>query len=595
MMKRFAFLLCAVIFLPFVLPRCLVWASDFTADYDIDYAVSPTGSTIVTQKVSLTNKKTNLYPKEYAITIDTQNIKNVIAYDNKGMITPTITKQDGKTEISLKFNDQVVGMGKVMPFELRYEQGDIADKHGSIWEVTIPGIENDPTIGSYTVSLRTPPSFGPSAYTKPAPGPGRKWGKQQMIQGGISAAFGDKQEFTAELSYDIENTKLTDALYDIALPPDTAFQQIQIQSIEPKPVNTTLDPDGNWIATFKLTGSQKLHVLAKLAIATFVKQREDFKSNEIIPSDYLQNQQFWETDDPLIKKIAGQYKTPKEIFDFVSSTLSYNYDRTKDPYKRYGAKDTLKNPKDALCTEFADLFVALARAAGIPAREAVGYAYTTDTKNRPVTVYGDILHAWPEYYDTDLKLWIPVDPTWTKTTKGIDYFDTLDFNHIAFVLHGVSSDYPYPAGSFKQGSIPKKNVSIAFAEKSMKEQPATLTTSINIPKTISLGSTLTGTITVQNTSGSTINDVLINSFAEPFAFSTTQKEASIPPYGIVTIPVSIQTTGIIPNGKGKITVTTNGDVTAAYFDTTPRYSLLIPIGLVISGFILFLWTLFKRQ
>ena len=584
-----------LVFIFFFIIRTSAYASDFTADYDIDYSISQTGSTIVTQKVSLTNNKTNLYPKQYAITIDTTDIKNVIAYDNKGMISPTISQKEGKTEISLKFNDQVVGMGKTLPFELRYEQGDIANKHGNIWEVNISGIENDPTIGTYTVNLRTPSSFGPNAYMKPAPASERKWVKSQMIQGGISAAYGDKQEFRAELSYDLENTKLTNALYEIALPPDTSFQQIQIQSIEPKPKDTKIDADGNWMATFELEGSQKLRVSAKLAIATFVKPREDFKTNDIIPTEYLKSQPFWETEEPIIKKIASKFTTPKEIFDFVTATLSYNYDRTKDSFKRYGAKDSLKNPNDALCSEFTDLFVALARAAGIPSREAVGYAYTTNTKLRPTTNYGDILHSWPEYYDSQTKLWIPIDPTWGKTSKGIDYFDVLDFNHIAFALHGVASDYPYPAGSFKQGSIPKKNVNVIFAEKAMKEEKTSLKTTISIPSQISLGKTLNGTVSIQNTSGSSVSDVMISIYSEPFIFNSTKNESYVPPYGVITIPLSIQTVGLIPTEKGKITVTTNGEITTEYYSLTPRYTLLIPIALILIGFLLFLWTLFRRH
>lgn len=584
----------SILFLTLFAPT-RIFASDFTADYDIDYSISPSGSTIVTQKVSLTNNKTNLYPKQYTITIDTTNIKNVIAYDSKGMITPVITQKDGKTEISLKFNLQVVGIGKTSSFELRYEQGDIADKHGNIWEINIPGIEDDPTIGTYTVGLRTPPSFGTNAYTKPTPALGRKWTKKQMVQGGISAAYGEKQEFTAELYYDLENTKLTKALYEIALPPDTSFQQVQIQSIDPKPLDTKLDADGNWMATFELEGSQKLRVLAKLAIATYVKPRQDYKTREIIPSDYLRTQPFWETEDAVITKIASQLKTPKEIFDFVTATLSYNYDRTKEPFKRYGAKEILKNPKDALCSEFTDLFVALSRAAGFPAREAVGYAYTTNTKLRPTTNYGDILHSWPEYYDSLQNRWIPIDPTWAKTTKGIDYFDILDFNHIAFVLHGQTSDYPYPAGSFKQGSIPKKNVTVLFTEKAMKSEKTSLKTTISVPSKVTVGSTITGSVTIQNTSGVSVNDVMVSIYAEPYTFSSTKKESYVPPYGVISIPISIQTAGLFSNEKGKITVSTNGDIFTEYFTLTPRYALIIPMILIILGFLLFLWTLFKRQ
>jgi hypothetical protein len=61
---------------------------------------------------------------------------------------------------------------------------------------------------------------------------------------------------------------------------------------------------------------------------------------------------------------------------------------------------------------------------------------------------GDILHSWPEYYNDKLGIWIPVDPTW-ENTSGIDYFNSFDFNHIVFAIHGKNSDYPVPAGMYK--------------------------------------------------------------------------------------------------------------------------------------------------
>ena len=53
------------------------------------------------------------------------------------------------------------------------------------------------------------------------------------------------------------------------------------------------------------------------------------------------------------------------------------------------------------CNEHTALYVAMARAAGIPARIAVGLVY----------IHGAFYyHAWPEVY-VDNGLWLPVDPT----------------------------------------------------------------------------------------------------------------------------------------------------------------------------------------
>jgi hypothetical protein len=60
---------------------------------------------------------------------------------------------------------------------------------------------------------------------------------------------------------------------------------------------------------------------------------------------------------------------------------------------------------------------------------------------------GDLLHAWPEFYDPFYG-WVQVDPTW-GATSGIDYFTKLDTNHFALVVQGLSSEQPQPAGMYR--------------------------------------------------------------------------------------------------------------------------------------------------
>ena len=142
-------------------------------------------------------------------------------------------------------------------------------------------------------------------------------------------------------------------------------------------------------------------------------------------------------------------------------TLEYDYTLSSN---RRGALTALALQK-GLCTEFTDLFITLARAAGIPAREINGYAYTTDTRLRPLSLVTDVLHAWPQYWDTSREVWVSVDPTWAKTTGGVDYFHKLDFNHFAFAIHGQADDTPVFTG---------KNVKVSYS--SYKDYPNTILT-----------------------------------------------------------------------------------------------------------------------
>jgi len=72
-----------------------------------------------------------------------------------------------------------------------------------------------------------------------------------------------------------------------------------------------------------------------------------------------------------------------------------------------------------------------------------------------------MLHSWAEFYDPNFG-WIPVDPTW-GTTSGIDYFTKLDTNHLAFVVKGADSEYPFPAGTYRVDTD-EKQVNIDFAQ-----------------------------------------------------------------------------------------------------------------------------------
>jgi hypothetical protein len=124
-------------------------------------------------------------------------------------------------------------------------------------------------------------------------------------------------------------------------------------------------------------------------------------------------------------------------------------------------------PNTALCTEFTDLFITLCRIKGIPAREIEGFAYSNNTKIKPININTDILHAWPQYYDSSQKAWISVDPTWGKTTNGIDYFNDLDPNHFAFVFHGLDSQQPISPGGYKNNQN-IKTINVEFAKNELK-------------------------------------------------------------------------------------------------------------------------------
>ena len=595
MKKIFVYLVvCLLAYLFIPAPKSLA-AGEFQADYNVDYTIAPSGAAIVTQEVALTNKETNFYPRQYSIVIDTDKISDVIARDDGGVIVPLVTQTGGKTAILLNFNQKVVGLGKKLRFTLRFQNRDIAWHNGSIWEINIPGVTPDTDLASYNVSLEVPDSFGPEAYVYPQPASGRFWIKDQMLKGGISAAYGSKQIFNLDLDYYLENPKVTPLAADLALPPDTAFQKVEITDVSPKPENVTRDADGNWLAHYVILPGIQLRVKAKAIAEIYFKPRPGVSENLLDKGDYLKPQQYWESDNPKIEELAKQYKTARSIYDYVVNTLTYNYNLVNQNPVRKGAVAALSAPDQSICTEFADLFIAVARAAGIPAREDVGYAYTTNSKLRPLSLVSDILHAWPEYYDPTRKLWIPVDPTWGNTTGGVDYFDKLDFNHIVFAIEGKQSNYPYPAGFYRDGSTTGKNVNVTFGSQSIDGDQGKLSLSFNFPHEVTAGFDLNGSVILENSSGLAVDSADVAIQASRFAFSLTKKENNIPPFAKVAYPFSLKTNGWFTKATGQISASVNGRTNNFYFSVQPFYWLLVPLVLLAAGVLLLGYLFFAKM
>lgn len=580
-MKPFLVILLSC-FLPFFLSPTYA-AGEFRADYDVEYSVAPSGITTVTNVISLTNKLTNLYPKEYTVLIDSTNIQNIIAYDKKGSIIPKVTRNDGKTEITVVFNERAIGINNSLTFTLRYDNNDIAQHEGNIWEVYIPGIADDPDLGRYRVSLYVPPSFGPNAYTSPLPADGSHWVKEQLISGGVSVAYGERQQFMLNLSYFLQNTSSQSQLMTVPLPPDTAYQTVTIQSIRPEPDTITKTQDDNWIAHFTVLPNQDIDISASISIQTTLLPKTMSESKLSNPTTFLSAQKYWEVGDSRIQNLVQTYKTPEDIFNYVVATLSYDYRRVSLESERLGALRVLESPKTAICTEFTDLFITMARAAGIPARRAIGYAYTTNARLRPLSLISDVLHAWPEYYDTQRQLWIPVDPTWTDTTGGVDYFHKLDFNHIVFAYNGIQSEEPYPAGFYRNPKKESRDVDVSFqTEKSPLSQKNSIKTDIRFPKSITAGLTTIGNIRIKNTSGETVKKISVTIFSSLANILSQKEYTEILPFEAINIPIEIKSQNFFSKSQERITVTVNGDVVQYTFTVVPIYISLLPIGIGIG-------------
>jgi len=466
-------LLSLLLFIFYSSPGYVSAEEEFSVDSVVTYSFQDSGKTIVTHDIVLENNFSSLYATSYTLTLENIDAENVQAVDDKGtVLSLDVQRNADLTKIIITFSDAVVGKDAARHFQITYENLVFAVKTGEVWEISIPRLGEGSSFRNYSVNLIVPPSFGAEAYVSPKPksvdNTGSKksytFSRDSLMQTGVSAAFGQFQVFTFRLLYHLENPLSVSAETQIALPPDTAFQKIYYSSIVPKPINIQTDDDGNWMGTYKLAARQRLDVTASGSVQIFSSFRPFPKPSEETLAQNLKDAQSWQTSDPSIISLAQSLKTSRAIYDYVARTLKYDLSRVQPNVQRMGAVSALQNPNSAICMEFTDAFIAIARTAGIPAREVNGYAYTENPDIQPLGLVADVLHSWPEYYDRDKGAWIPIDPTWGSTTGGENFFDKLDLRHFTFVIHGKDSVKPYPPGSYKLGSNPQKDVFVSFGK-----------------------------------------------------------------------------------------------------------------------------------
>ena len=463
-----------ILLVSFFLPRSSLAVEDFTATQTIIYNISQDGQASVKKTITLTNNYSEIYPQKYQITLFDTNIQNITATDAAGNIIDSLDRQTESTIINLKLNQPAVGKGQTNQFNLTYNLSSLAQRKGKIWEIPLPYQKNS-DFAQNTITVSVPQNFGRLSFSSLPPSQQRNldqihtlvFNQNQNSNQKILLTFGDYQSFDFSLDYFLNNSSNESLQDQIPIPPDTDSQTIIYKQISPPPTNIIVDTDGNWLAQYQIPPQQEL----KITVAGQVRispPKPTFTKPNINQDQLTSSQKYWPVSNPQIQQIAKKLTGPKQIYNHVVNTLNYNYNQINFG-QRQGALFALQNPNLSLCTEFTDLFVTLARAKGIPAREVEGFVYTNNPKIRPTSTTTDILHAWPQYYHSQKQIWISIDPTWAKTTSGIDYFNELDLNHFAFVFHGQDSLYPPSPGSYKNNKT-IKTVNVNFSQTELDYQ-----------------------------------------------------------------------------------------------------------------------------
>lgn len=550
---------------------------DFDTSLSSEYLVKADGSAFITHTFTVTNKTAATFLSQYSLELHSTTTRNITAKASGSELTPQITQKANTTKVELSFTDQVVGEGKERTFSISYDTLDIGSVAGNVLEVQIPPMTANQQYTAQKIILKTPLKFGNAVRITPTVSE-RSLTNDLIIteftegtENGVSALFGTEQIFKMTLRYNLENNSSSPGLAQIALPPDTRYQRMQYISLDPSTQDLKVDADGNWLATYEVPANSTIPVYLTALAQVTLEPNARVPEATVLPS-HTQSTKFWESSAKSITEKAPLGSNPQDLYNTVIETLSYAYPVAENlaPNRRLGAVEALANPDQAVCSEFTDTFIALARAAQIPARRLTGYAYTQNTTLRPLSLQSDILHAWPEFFNSETNRWQQVDPTWEDTTGGIDYFSQFDLNHLVFAINGVSSTTPYAAGSYKGSDLTTKDVEVSFAESFTPAEPQ-LTVELNPSEVSQIGVPGFYTLSITNPTGEAWYDIeaqLAVTDATVRSSLTTQNISVILPYQTLSWPV--QFTNASWGGMQEVPVQlVVKDGQKTYYDQTP--------------------------
>ena len=179
------------------------------------------------------------------------------------------------------------------------------------------------------------------------------------------------------------------------------------------PAKVTEKAEGNMMAIIKIPAINPGESFSPSVVLRIDTTTRDWLlEQQMIPPDmmnqirgtYCTMQKFWEIDDSEIQnlsnRIAERTGNDESFCRLAFRTVRKQMKLKTNLDERKGAMRAIRE-KEGDCDEHADLFIALARAADIPARRVVGHIYKKDENPEP--------HAWAEAF-LERHGWVPIDP-----------------------------------------------------------------------------------------------------------------------------------------------------------------------------------------
>jgi hypothetical protein len=455
-----------------IFPRLIQANQSIVSNLSSQYAYDEIlNTTKVEHHLSLENTTPIEYLKQFAFQVNSTTVENVrVTVDGTEAAANVVTTGE-VTSIAITFSQQKLGTGTTHRLEIHYTDPSIAFFKGETGLLFIPGPTSKDTFSNYSIRLITPAQYNTPSHVYPEPTSVNQSGTSivthfDRVNSPLIVQFGQQQTFAFDLQYDLANPTNSVGIIQVPLPPQTAYQEVWYESLDPQPTSLEPDLDGNWIATFYVAAqqTQPVRVVGQAKVLSQPQQNFNIKKPAKIIGE-------WQLPGVINSLLTLSAARPDQVMGQLQSLVYLELPKNNLP-TRTAHTILLQNDQPSSTTttpsqlpvsseEAVNLFVALARNQGLMARKITGYAVPIQPTQQPLAFPNQNLHTWAEYYDEDSSSWQMADPSWQLANPDTNYTHFQDLQRLSIAINGQHISTPQLSALIRPNSTASGSVTIS--------------------------------------------------------------------------------------------------------------------------------------
>lgn len=389
-------------------------------DSSVSFFIVSSDTTVLTY-YTLTLAQNNIEPQIYSVT------------ENK-KLEATVYNRSNSTDILIDFENAIVSPNR--PYEVsisysyQYLDGNVIDLLSKVQDSVT---EN--------VTVKYPKEFGESSWISDQPEEIKSNTDSYILNiskpdsTSIKIIFDQGIVYGFNISKSLNNNSDYSSQYELLLPPDTQFQKLIIDNIEPKPSQSIMDNNGNYLLIYTLEPNSNTDVKISGYLQMeyhdfyFAPDTPIYNTKDIYWSLEGKNirefERYLELNNYNIDEISDK-KLIESIYYYVIEKLTPSTDSsTLSGGFRKGCIEVLDNALSATGENYADVIHTFLTYYEIPSIYTLGYV--SDISNYQED---GMFHYWVQVYNGEN--WIVLDPFLEDYSK-VSLYGREQLDHITIL------------------------------------------------------------------------------------------------------------------------------------------------------------------